>query len=301
MKTSPIALFVYNRKLHTDQTVTALKANTLSANSDLFIFSDAAKEQSSITQVQEVREYVKTVTGFRSVTIVEREENFGLAKSIVAGVTELTKKYGQVIVLEDDLVTSKYFLQYMNDALNQYVDQPQVMHISGYMFPIDSKRLPSTYFLRTASCWGWATWHRAWINFEKSPESLIAKFNDKAIRRFNMDGTYDFWKQVLMNQEGKISTWAIFWYASVFQHRGLCLHPAESMVINIGNDGSGMNCGKNDSFNSKLYGKPISFFEPILAENELALRRTKLFFLSLKPSVGTRIYRRLKNLLIKVL
>lgn len=301
MKTAPIALFVYNRKSHTNQTVTALKANTLSDVSDLFIYSDAAKDQNSITQVQEVREYVKTVTGFRSVTIIEREENLGLARSIVAGVTELTKEYGQVIVLEDDLITSKYFLQYMNDALNQYFDQPQVMHISGYMFPISSKGLPSTYFLRTASCWGWATWHRAWAHFEKSPESLLAKFNNEEIKRFNMDGTYDFWKQVIMNHERKISTWAVFWYASVFQRRGLCLHPAESMVINIGNDGSGINCGKNNSFDSKLYGKPIVFFETTLAENKIALLRTKLFFLSLKPSISIRIYRRLKNLLIKVL
>ncbi len=297
---APIALFVYNRVAHTRQTLAALKANIYASESELFIFSDAAKSDDHILAVEEVRAEIRNTNGFKTVHITEQAENLGLANSIISGVTELTSKYGRVIVLEDDLITSKYFLQFMNDALNHYSDHSQVMHISGYMFPIDSEGLPPSYFLRTASCWGWATWQRAWCHFEKSPNTLLANFDSPTIERFNMDGTYNFWKQVIMNKQKKINTWAVFWYASIFQRNGLCLHPAKSLVVNIGHDGSGVNCGKNNSFNSQLSDSPIIVSESPQTENKIALHRTKIFFNSIQYSLPSRIYRYVKNLLIRV-
>jgi hypothetical protein len=280
---------VYNRPWHTRQTVEALQQNELASESDLIIFSDAPKKPEAAEAVREVREYIRTITGFRSVSIVERDKNWGLANSIIDGVTRLCNEYGRVIVLEDDLVTSPYFLNFMNTALDTYQDDEKVMHISGYMFPIDNTDMPETFFLRTASCWGWATWSRAWQHFEKNPKKLLGEYTKQTINRFNMDGSYNFWVQVEQNERGLIDTWAVFWYASVFQKGGLCLHPKFSMVSNIGHDDTGLHCGKTDTFDVQLASKPITYFERNLVEDALALNRTKTFFSPAKPTFFSRV------------
>jgi len=167
MQPAPIVLFVYNRPRHTRQTIEALRKNELAGESDLFIFSDAPKNEEMEEKVKEVREYIKNIDGFKKVTVIEREENRGLAKSIIEGVTKIVKEHGRVIVLEDDIVTSPYFLRFMNDALEFYKGQERVMHISGYVYPIETDGVDDTYFVKPASCWGWATWGRAWSSFKK--------------------------------------------------------------------------------------------------------------------------------------
>ena len=147
MNLAPIALFVYNRPKHTKQTIEALKKNKLSHDSELFIFSDGHKGEKDREKVNETRNYIKTITGFKKITIEKKEKNWGLADSIVDGVTKIINKYGKIVVLEDDIVTSPYFLNYMNDALNIYKDEPQVMHIAGYIYPINKNKLPETFFL----------------------------------------------------------------------------------------------------------------------------------------------------------
>ena len=295
MTYSPIALFVYNRPTHTRQTIEALQKNALAMQSDLIIFSDAPKDETQVEAVDNVRQYIHQINGFKSIAIVERETNFGLAKSIIDGVTSIVNERGRIIVLEDDLVTSPHFLDYMNTALNVYQNEEKIMHISGYMFPIDNAGLPETFFLRTASCWGWATWDRAWRHFEKNPKKLLDENTEKIIHRFNMDGSYNFWTQIEQNERGLINTWAVFWYASVFQRKGLCLHPAVSMVNNIGNDGTGIHCDESAIFFTQLASKDITYFESNHAEGAQALERTKNFFLSTKLSFLSRVLTMLKN------
>lgn len=292
---APIILFVYNRPVHTRQTVEALKKNALSTDSDLIIFSDAPKKPEVAEAVREVRQYIHQIEGFKSVTIVERETNIGLARSIIDGVTKVVNERERVIVLEDDLVVSPYFLSYMNMALETYQDEEKVMHISGYMFPVDNTDLPETFFLRTASCWGWGTWSRAWQHFEKHPKKLLGEYTEQTINRFNMDGTYNFWAQVEQNERGLIDTWAVFWYACVFQKSGLCLHPNFSMANNIGHDGTGIHCGQTDTFTVQLSTKPVSYYERKLVENELALNRIKAFFSPTKPTFFSRVTRALRK------
>lgn len=297
MKLAPIALFVYNRLEHTRMTVESLKKNELAEDSDLVIFSDAAKTLDASTAVSDVRAYIKTVSGFRSIIVVERDENYGLARSIIDGVTSLINEYGRIIVLEDDLVTSPYFLRYMNDALEIYQNEEKVMHISGYMFPIDVSNIPETFFLRTASCWGWGTWQRAWVRFDKNPQYLLSDYSNQKIACFNMDGAYDFWSQVVQNGKGLINTWAIFWYAAVFELGGLCLHPAYSMVNNIGHDNSGEHCVQGSIFYSHLAKNPIMYYEKDFVENSVVYMRTRKFLRSASPGllkrVGAAIKRRL--------
>lgn len=292
---APVVIFLYNRPDHTQKTIEALQQNNLALDSDLFIYSDAAKTEEELEAVSLVREYISNLSGFKSITIVHQKKNLGLAESIVQGVTFVVEKYGSVIVLEDDIVTSSCFLEYMNRSLNVYKTNKKVMHISGYMFPISTSDLPETFFLRNTTCWGWATWDSAWSYFRKNSASLIQEFSPSEIKEFNMEGAYDFWSQVKLNHAGKINTWAVFWYASVFKQNGLCLHPAASLVNNIGHDSSGQHCAINNNYFVKLTEKKISYYEKNISVNRLAYFRTKEFFKKIKPTLLQRLTSFLKR------
>jgi len=296
---APIALFVYNRPAHTRRTVEALQKNALADESDLIIYSDAPKNTATEEAVREVREYIRAISGFKSVSIIERDKNWGLANSIIDGVTTVVNERGRIIVLEDDLVTSPYFLGYMNNALDMYKNDEKVMHISGYMFPIDVTGLQESIFLRNASCWGWATWDRAWKYFENDSEKLLVEFSEQSIYRFNLDDAKDFWMQVEENSTGILNTWAIFWYASVFRNGGLCLHPKFSMVNNIGHDESGVHCSSSDMYAVQLASKPITYFEPRTVEDAVALSRLKAFYIPPTPSLITRVMLAMKRRVLK--
>jgi len=284
MKTlSPIVLFTYNRPWHTIQTVEALKKNELAQESELFIFSDGWKNEDDKPKVLEVRDYLKTIDGFKNVTIIEKDKNWGLANNIIDGVSKIVNEYDKVIVLEDDLMTSPYFLKYMNEALKRYKDEEKVMHISGYMYPIKKERLPDTFFLKPTSCWGWATWKRAWKYFERNPEIQINLLNKKQKKDFNLNDSYDYWFQVELNYKGKLYTWAIFWYLSVYLQCGLSLHPRDSLVKNIGIDGSGVHVGKAPEFEVELSMKNSWEFPDIIEEQQLARQRLEEFFWSIRP------------------
>ncbi|MDR0505539.1 MAG: glycosyltransferase [Dysgonamonadaceae bacterium] len=286
---APIVLFVYNRPDHTRQTLEALATNTLASESELFIFSDAPKNESAVEKVQAVRSLIKTIRGFKLVTIIERDTNWGLAKSIIEGVTEIVNRYGKIIVLEDDIVTSPYFLKFMNDALRFYEQEKQVWHIAGYSYPIDKKGLPEIYFTKYMSCWGWATWSDRWKYFEKNVDKLIVSFTKDDIFRFNINGTEDFWRQVLDNKSGKINTWAIFWYATIFQNNGLCLNSAVGFAKNIGFDGTGVHCGISNQYATDIsIRENINFNKIKIKENEIALERIMQFYKKQKKNLFVR-------------
>jgi len=293
---APIALFVYNRPMHTRRTIEALQQNALSRESDLVIFSDAPKTEEHAESVKAVRAYIRTIRGFKSVSIVERDRNLGLADSIIDGVSSVVNAYGKIIVLEDDLETSPAFLEYMNGALNAYEEHERVMHISGYMFPIASSGLPDTFFLRTTSCWGWATWGRAWKHFEKKPKQLVSEYTREKVNRFNMDGAYDFWSQVKGNELGLLNTWAVFWYATVFNRNGLSLHPRQSYCRNFGHDDSGVHCRNTSVFDVTLAMTGCEF-EKNIEINSDAEKRLKIFFRGIRQPLWRRVAARVKNAL----
>ena len=297
MDLAPIVLFVYNRPRHTHQTIEALKKNVLATESELFIFSDAPKTAQDAEAVQQVRDYIQAVEGFKELKIILREINWGLANSIVEGVTSLVNEYGKVIVLEDDLVTGPYFLKFMNDGLDYYENDKQIMHISGWNYPVNPNNFPETVFLRGTSCWGWGTWDRAWGYFEKDARKLVDEFTKEEIYRFDYDGVATMWLQVEENLEGKLDTWAIFWYASVFKKNGLCLHPTKTMVRNIGHDGSGVHCGSSDIYDYKVANKPVSVFGNDLIESSKAMDEIKLFFKRNKKNLFQRIKRKIFRLI----
>lgn len=288
---APIALFVYNRPLHTERTLKFLQQNELAAESRLFIFSDGAKTIQDEDKVAEVRSMIKKTDGFKSVKIFEKKENAGLANSIISGVSKLIAEYGQVIVFEDDLVTSPHTLTYFNEALNRYRKEEQVMHIGAYMYPLKTNHLPESFFFRAATSWGWATWERAWKNFEPDIDTLMSKFDHQKKTAFSIDHTMNFWKQMQEFKKGKNNSWAIRWYASIFLQNGLTLNPSQSLVNNIGHDGTGVHSGINDIYNVIINPKPISEFPDVIKENQDAYETIKNFLATRKGSIMVRAKR----------
>ncbi|SEB01352.1 glycosyltransferase [Pedobacter hartonius] len=288
---APIALFVYNRPQHTERTVKFLKENELAAESRLFIFSDGPKTAEDADRVAEVRDFLKTIDGFKSVQIIERKENMGLANSVIAGVSRLVKDYKQVIVFEDDLISSPYTLNYFNDGLNRYRNEERVMHIGAYMYHLKENTLPESFFYRAATSWGWATWERAWQHFEPNIDTLISRFDARKKSAFSIDHTMNFWKQMTDFKNGKNNSWAIRWYASIFLKNGLTLNPAHSLVNNIGHDGTGVHSGINDIYNVIINPKPITLFPDIIQENPAAYHAIKQFLSTRKGSLWQRLKR----------
>lgn len=290
-------LFTYNRLAHTRQTIDALQANIYAEDTELFVYSDGPKNNEVSESVAAVREYLHSVVGFKRVEIIERDENWGLARNIIDGVTKIVNQYGKVIVLEDDIVTSRYFLKYMNEALERYKNEPRVMEINGYAPKMKREGLDETYFLCFGDCWGWATWDRAWQYFKRDPEAIKDSFSKEEIYRFNLDGgATNFWGQILQNCSGELYTWAIFWYAAIFKQNGLCLMVRDSLVENCGMDASGEHCSEGSFYDTELSRRPIHNFPSELREDILARRRLRAFYHKQEPSLIRRILNKIKRL-----
>ncbi|MEK6927626.1 MAG: glycosyltransferase family 2 protein [Nanoarchaeota archaeon] len=294
-KLSPIVLFVYNRPWHTRQTVEALQKNPLAKESELFIFSDGPKDEISINKVLEVRQYLKTISGFMTVTIMERKENIGLARSITEGVTEIVNRFGKIIVLEDDIVTSPFFLEYMNEALEMYQNDEKVISIHGYIFPV-KKLLPEIFMLKNPSCWGWATWKRGWKLFESDGKKLITELEQRKLtKKFDFDGSFPYTNMLRRQIAGISNSWAVRWYASAFLKDKLTLYPGKSLVINIGQDGSGTHCGSQNLYKTQLTTEKINVKRLSLEENLEVRKIITQYFKSIKPSIFDRIMMKLKS------
>lgn len=255
MKLSPIVLFVYNRPIHTAQTLHALMKNGLADQSTLYIYADGPKHLASKEELQninEVRKLIRSEQWCKEVHIIETEHNKGLADSIVKGVTEVIARHGKVIVLEDDIIPSEGFLQYMNDALHIYQDDEKVMHVSGYMYPAKFKAEATTFFLKILSCWGWGTWRRSWDLYNHDIQEHLNYFgrSRKSKKEFDIEGNAHFFSQLLWNKEGRIYSWAVRWYASWLKADGYSLFPAKSLVRNIGHDDSGVHCNTNQIYDT---------------------------------------------------
>lgn len=278
MQLSPIVLFAYNRLQHLQQTVESLKTNRLAKDSELFIFSDAPKDNKAKEGVEAVRDYLKTIDGFKKVSICQHQENLGASSSIIAGVSEVVARYGKVIVLEDDLAVSQYFLNFMNDALLFYENEPRVISICGYMYPVKLRNY-ETLFLRMPDCWGWGAWKRGWDLLETDAASLFERLKSKKLlNSFDLNGGYSFSKLLKNQVENKVSSWAICWYASALLNDKLSLYPVKSLVKNIGLDNTGTHNSYSFEYRTDIFQKQILVSNIPLKEDRLAVARISRFF-----------------------
>lgn len=231
---APIVLFTYRRPEHTERMLASLLDNPEAHESRLFVYSDGPRSERDVALVRATREVVKSCP-LRNVSLIERERNWGLANNVIDGVTRACADFGRAIVLEDDLVVSHTFLEYMNRALDRYADDKRVYHVSGYMFPLDLRADADVVFLPFISSYGWATWARAWRAFDPSASAYNRLVNNPSLkRRFDLDGNYRFFAMLEAFSQGKVDSWAIRWYLSVFTADGLAVFPARSLVENRG-------------------------------------------------------------------
>lgn len=267
MTLAPIALFAYNRPEHLRASLAALALNPLAAKSDLYLFSDGPKNEQSAPLVASVRAIARSAEGFRSVNLLERESNAGLVASITGEVSRLCEKFGRVIVLEDDLITSPCFLSFMNEALDRYEREARVMQVSGYMYPIPCRSKNQAVFLPVTSCWGWGTWQRAWHAYDPTMSGFEGLKRDPARRRaFNLDDHYDYAKMLSDHATGRVQSWGAVWHLNVFMEDGLTLYPPCSLVSNVGFDGSGTHGQSSDLGQVELIGSVGDFEWPARIE-----------------------------------
>ena len=275
MKTlAPIVLFCYKRLDTLQLTIENLQQNFLAAESELFIFSDAAKTKDDEPLVEEIRSYLKKITGFRKVIIKEAIQNKGLAKSIISGVTEILGQYDKVIVLEDDLVTSKNFLVYMNDGLNYYWSNPKIFSVAGFSTPIKGLKKNSVFFTKRSDSCGWGTWKNRWENIDWEVKDYTSFMNDRSAQRnFNKMGS-DMTGLLKKQREGKINSWAIRWCFHQFKHDLYSVHPAVSKIQNVGFDSSHATHTKEkfNRFHTNLDSEPnlvTDFSAPVQIEQKI--------------------------------
>ena len=300
MNYAPIALFVYNRPVHVRHTVEALLRNLGAESSDLIVFSDDARTPDILASVEVVRAYLRTIKGFRSITIHHRPCNFGLAKSVIDGVTRVLQEYDRLIVLEDDMETSPHFLGYMNEALERFSEDERVISIHGYVYPVQ-KPLPETFFLEGADCWGWATWRRGWRLFNQDGQALLDELKRRdLVHNFDFNGAYLYSKMLKSQIDGKNDSWAIRWYASAFLEGKLTLYPGRSLVRNIGNDNSGTHCGDNTIYDSDLSSTAISEFTSDIAPSSEGRAAFEAYFRSVQVGLRSRMWRGFKRFFASV-
>ena len=292
MSLAPVLLFTYNRPAHTSQTLEALLNNKLSKESELFIFSDGYKNNDDKKEVLKVRRLIHAIDGFKKIHIVEHPQNYGLANNIIQGVTQLINTFGKVIVLEDDLITSPWFLTFMNEALDKFESNDKIGHIHGFCYPIDN--LPDAFLIKWVGSWGWATWKRSWQLFNPDGNMLLEEIYKRNLsRKFDFGGKYPFTKMLQRQINGVNDSWAIRWNATLFLKDMLSVNAGKSLVQNIGFDGTGVHSGKDKIHYISLYKNRLNIDIPIISENKSARKafanyysKTNSFFAKAKRRIN---------------
>ena len=240
---APVVVFCYNRPLHLQRTLESLAANPLAADSDLIVYSDGPRTEHDAENVKVIRTYLGRLAGFRSVEVKASAKNKGLARSVIEGVSAVIDRFGRAIVMEDDLLCTVDFLQYMNDGLDTFEENPLVMSISGYSFGLSA--LPDypedTALVLRASSYGWATWKDRWAKVDWAVSDFGELMNSAEKKDRLKDAGEDILPMIIKQQKGLINSWAVRWTYHHVKAGGYCLVPVRSKIKNIGDDGSGSN------------------------------------------------------------
>src|SRR6267154_4426952 len=268
---SAVALFAYRRPVHLRQTLEALRVNPEASGTELFVFCDGAKDASAAAGVEAVQELLQGNFGFAVTHVVVRGSNYGLARNITEGVSEVLKIRETVIVLEDDIIVSPFFLRFMNDALRCYRYNQRVGSISGWCYPLNDQ-MTETYFIRGADCWGWATWRDRWKVYNPDGPTLLNELRARDLcDAFDFDGAMPFVQMLEGQIAGVNDSWAVRWHASCFLRDMLILYPARALAHNIGQDGTGTHSlEKDDALNVTLSPTPVTVGGIVIEESPLA-------------------------------
>ena len=293
-----VTLFAFNRPFHTFKTLESLTNNPEAIDTKIYVFVDGPRVYSDKKLIDSTIKVINKFSGkFKELNLNISPSNKGLASSIYGGINKVFEKEEATIILEDDIVTSKYFLDFMNKSLEIYRTEKNIWHISGFNYSIKSNSFKEdAYLWRFMNCWGWATWKDRWESFMHDPLSidpfyLKNVFDKKMIKDFNISLMGENpWAQIIANAEGRLNTWAIFWYAHIFLNKGLCLNPIRTQILNIGFDGSGQSCGDYFQPNINLnQSNRIINLPKDIEENKKVVKSIKRYMLKRK------LYRALKK------
>lgn len=266
---APIILFVYNRLEHTKNTVEALKNNEIAKESNLIIFSDGPRTEKEVEKVHQVRGYIHCISGFQKVIIYESEKNNGLASSVINGVTNVLSEYGKAIIVEDDIIVNNQFLDYMNHALEIYQNEKRVYGVTSFFETFSgSATFDDAFFLPITSPWTWGTWKDRWDKFDPLATGWEHLISDKKLRKqFDFNNTFNNSGMLIAQMEGKLDSWWIRWYWTVFKNNGLYLTPKQSFCSNKGFDGSGTHCDRNGEWDFEHANGTVRKFPSSILEN----------------------------------
>lgn len=302
--TAPLVLFAYKRPRHLRQVIEALQRNRAAASTALIAFSDGPAADADLPAVEETRRVLDEIRGFRDVEVVSRPENLGLARSVIDGVSQVVDRYGEAIVVEDDLVVSPTFLDTMNRLLRAYADCERVFSITGYNYPQRLLRIPadypySVYFSYRASSWGWATWRDRWRQVDWSVSDYAEFAADaSAQRRFARAGE-DLVPMLCQQMNGQLDSWAVRWCYSAFRLDKLNVYPVRSLLTNIGLDASGVHCVADPWLDDQLdpeFPRELAL-PPQVEADALIMNNLRLIFAS---DTLSRIRRKLRDGLLPV-
>jgi hypothetical protein len=245
--------------MHLMRTLEALRGNPEAAQTELFVFCDGARDARDTEGVDAVRRMLQGNLGFAATRIIAHDSNHGLARNITEGVAEVLGARETVIVLEDDITVSPFFLRFMNEALGYYRASPRVGSISGYCYPMTDP-VPETYFIRGADCWGWATWRDRWKVYNPDGTALLRELKARNLgHAFDFDGAMPFVEMLKGQIAGQNDSWAVRWHASCFLRDMLILYPGRALAHNIGQDGSGTHTlERDDALTVSLSPTPVT-------------------------------------------
>ena len=289
-----IVCFAHTRPLHLLRMLNSLLGNNASTLLPIYAYIDGHRSEGEKAVVDECEAILKRFQGVMQIKIIRRASNYGLSSQILAGVSEVLKSYEKIIVLEDDLVLSPHFLDFMIQGLEVYRDNPKVVSIHGYIYPHSKSNLPPTFFVRGADCWGWATWRDRWQSATLDPEYVSREISRRGlVSRLNYDVGNSYSDLLDATLSGMVDSWAIRWHASAILKNQLTLYPRESLVANTGNDGSGTNSKISQSFDQEVSLQPIAVVRSDANESLGGLRVVQQHFSRQRKGVGQAILQRI--------
>jgi hypothetical protein len=297
MELAPVLLFVYARPSETEKTIEALSKNYLAKDSDLFVFSDGPKNDNLIKAVNNVRHLIKAFSGFKNITIIEREKNYGLAKSIISGVSEVMINYDKVIVVEEDLISSLNFLDFLNSSLIKYENNKKVFSVTGYTYQLG---VPNgykfdNYFTQRCESLGWGTWKDRWIKADWDVTDFKSFIKDKSeLKKFDNVGA-DLIGMLLKQRLGKLDSWAVRWCYAHFRNNSYCSYPIKSKIVHIGEGGEATHVKKEvkilDTEIDIELKRKFEFADQAFLEPEIIKQYSKMFRKTIVKRFRNKIYK----------
>ena len=293
MSSTAIAVFAFRRPSHLTRVLRALQLQLRQTPLPVHLFLDAPRGERDAAAVSACRNVAEQVAGSIDLRLHIALVNQGLYRALTEGVSAVLELHPEVIVLEDDILTSSHFLPYMLDGLRCYADEPRVASIHGYTPPIPAE-LPETFFLRGADCGGWATWRDRWKLFRSDAAAMAAEIRERGLSAdFDLGGRVPNLHLLDAKAAGRSNSWAICWHASCFLADRYTLHPGRSLVRNIGLDYSGEHCAPSASLEAVLTDTPLPVFRQKVEENPAIVAA---FARQIAPApLPVRVIRRLRT------